>query len=153
MATLHETVLAVGPKGHIHPQTKDGGQVFPKVDETKRSEAYDRVLWRCWIRFTWPGRGLSSNHKSRQASKRFFRTVMVDEYNTSKMCAWCGAELQPSDLFNNRTDRNGVVRQYTKRGLRKCRSTSCCQQGLLNSRWISRDVNGTLNIRACISGT
>lgn len=65
---------------------------------------------------------------------KFYTTIMIDEYNTTKMCCGCGNELTKI-----RKDVNGKFLEI--RGLRWC-STKC-------RKFVNRDKNAAVNILNC----
>ena len=75
---------------------------------------------------------------SAQRTFRKSHVVRVDEYNTSKKHAYCGAVLAGVVSRGGHT-RHGGVYGAVERGIKMCTSTSC-----LN--FVDRDVNAALNI-------
>ena len=69
---------------------------------------------------------------------RFYTTVMVDEYNTSKMCNECGNRLHMVKYKIMTEEGKHSCREI--RGLRWCSSTRC-------RHFMDRDKNTALNIR------
>lgn len=79
---------------------------------------------------------------SKTCSKHY-HTIMVDEYNTSKVCPCCDARI--CKVVKKQED--GTVHEV--RGLRRCCSTECSQVSYKN-----RDIVGARNILRCFrSGT
>ena len=67
---------------------------------------------------------------SKRCSKHF-STILIDEYNTTKVCSCCDEKLLP------------VVKEGLEiRGLRWCGSTKC-------RTFLNRDLNAALNILRC----
>jgi hypothetical protein len=71
---------------------------------------------------------------SRACSRRF-KVLMVDEFNTTKVCSNCDCGLSPVKTRN-------LKREI--RGLRRCSSSVCSQTSYKN-----RDLNAALNILRC----
>lgn len=109
------------------------------------------------------GNGLMSVPRKEIIKHISYRTpvVIVDEYNTSKMCSKCGHRLSDPDLRPHCTT-NGPVGQpklFTKRDkmrLRRCQSEACqrvqscdgassSSRNILHMHW-NRDVNAAINI-------
>jgi hypothetical protein len=65
-------------------------------------------------------------------------TIMVDEFNTTKVCSKCDTSLHPVATVNEQ----GQLRSV--RGLRRCSSNVCAQSSFKN-----RDLNAALNILRC----
>jgi len=78
-----------------------------------------------------------TTHLSRRCS-RYYTTVMVDEFNTSKMCNECGNRLH---MVKYKITTEGGKQSYREvRGLRWCSSTRC-------RHFMNRYKNAALNIR------
>jgi len=69
-----------------------------------------------------------------------FQTVMIDEYNTTKCCAYCGNQLHAIAVETRNEDGKKVKKPI--RGLRWCCSPNC--RDIRN-----RDLNAALNIYTC----
>lgn len=78
-----------------------------------------------------------TTYLSRKCS-RYYITVMVDEYNTTKMCNGCGNRLHGVKYPITTTEGKRSYREV--RGLKWCSSTRC-------RNFLNRDKNAALNIR------
>lgn len=94
---------------------------------------------------TWdPGKGWTSGPTKRMIfhARKFFRVVLVDEYNTTKTCCTCGCKMEPLKQKFVGPLKKGEHRWNVKcRGLMRCRSNVCQSVPLK-----SRDYNAAINI-------
>ena len=94
---------------------------------------------------TWdPGKGWTSGPTKKMIfhAKKYFRVVLVDEYNTTKTCCTCGCKMEPIKQRFTGPVRQGERRWNVKcRGLMRCRSNVCLSVPLK-----SRDYNAAINI-------
>ena len=77
----------------------------------------------------------------RRIIHRWFLTLTVDEYNTSKKCYWCEKELENRRVGGKKLHRCLICEE--------CHSSESGKNGVAR-RFINRDINGALNIHRCI---
>ena len=138
---------------HMVPRSKKRG---PKDASTPPIVAFGGGQFRSG------GNGLMSVPRKALIKKISYRTavVIVDEYNTSKMCSCCGNRLCNPDLRpRNNNCPIGPPKTFTKQNemrLRRCQSEACqmvqscddasrVSQITLHRHW-NRDVNAAINI-------
>jgi hypothetical protein len=82
-----------------------------------------------------PTRGL----RARLAKK--LKVVMVEEYNTTKLCSRCHGETVPDPVLKREVIcKDGSKRKDSVRGIRRCYSAKC------GGRYWNRDLNAAINI-------
>ena len=77
--------------------------------------------------------------------RKYFTTVMVDEFRTSSVCPCCDAAL--CKVAVRYTDALNVTKVRQVRGLKRCSAEDCAQFSFKD-----RDVVGARNILRCLSG-
>jgi hypothetical protein len=89
--------------------------------------------------------------------KKHYKTVLVDEFRTSKMCCHCDEELLIPSRRVAYTNKAGELktRKVETRGVRWCQSTKCLESHKLDPKVpavvrYSRDSVGALNILRCL---
>jgi hypothetical protein len=120
---------------------------FLKLSKTKKFDIgnkCDKPLMK-FGKATWdPGKGWTSGPTKKMIfhARKFFRVVLVDEYNTTKMCCTCQCKMEPVKQKFIGPLRQGRHRWNMKcRGLMRCRSNVCLSVPLK-----ARDYNAAINI-------
>ena len=120
---------------------------FLKLSKSKKFDVDDKCD-KPLLKFgkaTWdPGKGWTSGPTKRMVfhARKFFRVVLVDEYNTTKTCCTCGCKMEPVKQKFRGPLMKGDHRWNVKcRGLMRCRSNVCLSVPLK-----SRDYNAAVNI-------
>ncbi len=74
---------------------------------------------------------------------KYFRIINIDEYNTSKMCHYCGKETEK--FMKRKNPKPYKDNEIIVHGLLRCKNVIC-------NKYFERDFNGAFNIRKiCIS--